>query len=219
MKSEAATISIRLAALRDAERLANLHFVCSAAQPGGFMHHLGRRFFVEYYRILLTERSTVVLVADAGADGLVGLVSATLDSRRQLQALRRARLRLLLASVPALVRSPRLSRELWVRERALSPAARGDEYVVTSGARIAYWGWLPGYPAHGQSTALVKEVLRRLERLGASRVSLETDRLNRKVEIMHRFLGARDVKVLTTRDGRERTVLEYVLRPDGQHAT
>jgi hypothetical protein len=220
MERDATPISIRAAGPRDAEALANLHFVCSSAQPGGFMHRLGRRFFVAYYRILLSEPTTLILVADAGADGLVGLVSATLESKRQLEAIRNGRFKLLLAVIPVLIRRPSLSWEVCVRDRSLSPRARGDGYFVSSGPRIAYWGWLPGYPAHGKSTALIKEILHRLESLGASRVSLETDHLNKKVEVMHRFLGARVVKVVTTRDGRERTVLEYALSPKvGQHAS
>jgi hypothetical protein len=220
MEKETNPIVIRPAGPRDAELLGDLHFTCSGAQPGAFMHRLGRGFFVAYYRLLLREPTTVILVADAGADGLVGLVSATLDSRRQLDAIRSGRSRLLLAALPALIRSPRLVWEVLVRERSTSARAGGDKYIVSSGPRIAYWGWLPGYPAHGRSTSLIKEVLLRLEMLGASRVSLEIDRFNRKVEVMNRFLGARVVKVLTTPDGRERIILEYVLGPKAeQHAT
>jgi hypothetical protein len=219
MEKETNPIVIRPAEPRDAELLGNLHFTCSVAQPGAFMHRLGRGFFIAYYRILLREPTSVILVADALADGLVGFVSATLESRRQLDAIRSGRYRLLLAALPELIRSPSLSWEVLVRERATSAGARGDEYVVSSGPRIAYWGWLPGYPAHGRSTSLIKEVLLRLESLGARSVKLETDRVNRKVEVMQRFLGARVVKVLTTPDGRERTVLEYVLGPKAeQHA-
>lgn len=219
MKRDADPVSIRPAEPRDAETLANLHLACSRAQPGGFMHRLGRRFFVTYYRILLGERTTLVLVADAGADGLVGLVSATLDSRRQLEAIRKGRFRLLLAVIPELLRSPSLSWEIWVRSRSLSPKARGDGYVVSSGARIAYWGWLPGRPSHGRSLSLIKEVLRQLEGLGASKVSLETDHLNRKAELMLRLSGAQVARVMTTRDGRERAVLEYVLGPNARPGT
>lgn len=213
MKHDEDSILIRRADPRDAEPLANLHFSCSLAQPGGFMHRLGRKFFVRYYQILLSERMTVIMCADAGRDGIVGLVSATLDSRRQLEAIRKGRFKLLLAVIPVLIRRPSLIWEIYVRNRSLSPRSPGDEYVVSSGARIAYWGWLPNHRSRGQSTSLIKEVLRSLETLGASTVRLETDRLNRKVEVVHRLMGARVVKVLVTRDGRERIVLEYGLSP------
>jgi hypothetical protein len=213
MQPNEGSILIRPAEPRDAGSLASLHLACSSVQPGGFMHRLGRKFFVKYYEILLRERTTVILCADAGKDGIVGLVSATLDSRKQLEAIRRGRLQLLLAVIPALVRAPSLAWEVWVRNRALSPRSSGDEYFVSSGARIVYWGWSPGHRSHPPATSLITEVLRRLEELGARSVSLETDRLNRKVEVMHRLMGAHVSKVLVTRDGRERTVLEYALRP------
>jgi hypothetical protein len=213
MKRDEGSISIRPADPRDAESLAHLHFICSQAQPGAFMHRLGQRFFAKYYRILLGERTTVILVADAGRDGIVGFVSATLDSGRQLEGLRKGRFKLLLAVLPVLIRRPSLIWDMYVRSRSLSRRAPGEAYIVSSGARIAYWGWLPNYPAHGQSTSLIREVLRTLERLGASKVRLETDRLNRKAEVMHRFMGAQAVEVLVTRDGRERIVLEYGLSP------
>lgn len=213
MKHHEDSILIRRADPRDAESLAHLHFNCALAQPGGFMHRLGQKFFVKYYQILLGEHMTVILCADAGRDGIVGLVSATLDSKRQLDAIRKGRFKLLLAVIPVLIRRPSLIWEIYVRNRSLSARSPGDEYVVSSGARIAYWGWLPSYRSHGQSTSLIKEVLRSLETLGASTVRLETDRLNRQVEVVHRLMGARVVKVLVTRDGRERIVLEYGLSP------
>lgn len=210
-----AEVAIRPAGPRDAEALAALHLACARAQPGGFMHHLGRRFFVAYYRILLAEPTTLVLVAEAGAEGLLGFVSATLESSRQLEALRRGSLGLLLSVIPVLIRSPSLAAQILVRRRALSPAARGTGYCVASGPRIAYWGWSPGHPARGGATALLKELLQRLERLGVTRVCLETDQLNRKAELVHRLLGARVVDVLRTRDGRERRILEYALGSAG----
>jgi hypothetical protein len=206
-------IVIRPAEPRDADALAGLHHACSAAQPDAFMHRLGLGFFLAYYRVLLREGTSVTLVADAGVDGIVGIVSATLDATRHNAAIHDARWTLLLATIPALLRCPRLAWEVLNRERSLSPGASGDGYGVRSGPRIVYWGWLPGYPSHGQSVALLKEALRRLGSLGANKVSLEADRLNRKVEVTHRMLGARVVSVLKLPDGRERSVLEYTLRP------
>ena len=218
MKRGERPIPIRPADPRDAESLARLHFTCSHAQPGGFMHRLGPRFFLAYYRILLREPTTVILVADAGRDGVLGFVSATLDSKRQLEAIRRRRLGLLVAAIPALIRTPGLLWDVYLRNRSLSPGAMGEGFGISSGARIAYWGWLPTHPSHGQATLLIREVLRTLASLGASTVRLETDRVNRKVEVMHRLLGARVVESLVTRDGRERIVFEYALGPTAGQA-
>ena len=64
------------------------------------MHHLGRRWFVKYYEIILREPTSVVLCAEAAGDGLVGLASATLDSKKQLEAIRNGEFKLMLAIIP-----------------------------------------------------------------------------------------------------------------------
>jgi hypothetical protein len=182
------------------------------------MHRLGRRFFVAFYRVLLRERTTVILVADAGADGLVGLVSATLESKRQLAAIRRGRLMLLLATLPALIRTPSLLREVLVRERSLSGARREVRRLLWSADRLL--GLVAGIPfpralhlAHQGGPAAPGAP-------GCEQGEPRDRSLEQKVEVTPRFLGARAVKVLTTRDGKERTLLEYVLSPKvSQHAT
>jgi hypothetical protein len=202
-------IRIRPVQASDTEQLARLHFICSSVQPGGFMHHLGWRFFVKYYQIILGLKTSVVLCADAGKDGIVGLASATLDSKEQLEAIRKRHLSLLMASIPALIRKPALIRAAYIRLKSLLARALGEGFVVGSGARIVYWGWLPEYPSKGKSIFLLKELVRFMENLGAGRLHLEVDRMNRKVEVVHRLLGARVVREFATRDGRQRIVMEY----------
>lgn len=177
------------------------------------MHHLGKRFFVKYYQIILSERTSLVLCADAGRDGIVGLVSATLDSKKQLEAIREGRFKLFLAVIPALIRKPSLIWAVWIRYRSLSAKMHGEGFIVGSGARIVYWGWLPDYPSKGKSTRLMEELIHFMENLGASELQVEIDRLNRKVEVTHQLLGAHFVKKFTTRDGRERIIMEYKLNP------
>jgi hypothetical protein len=206
------SIRVRQAEPHDAISLARLHLICSEAQPGGFMHHLGRGFFVKYYQTILALRKTVVLCADAGQDGVVGFVSATLDSKGQLEAIRKARFRLFMASIPALIRRPGLIRPLYIRLRSLWAEALGEGFIVGSGARICYWGWRPGYPSKGRSIFLLKELLHLMQNQGVSRLQLEVDRPNRKVEVVHRILGARIVKEFITKDGRQRIIMEHCLQ-------
>jgi hypothetical protein len=209
------SVRIRLANLRDAEPLARLHYVCSSVQPGGFMHRLGVRFFVKYYQIILSERTSVVLCADAGRDGIVGLASATLDSAKQLEVIQKGRFKLFWSVIPALIRKPSLIWDLYIREMSFSASFHDEGFIVGSGARIAYWGWLPDYPQKGRSTYLLKELMHLMEKRGATEIQLEVDRLNRKVEVVHRLLGARVVREFTTSDGRARIVMEYKLNPKG----
>lgn len=175
------------------------------------MHHLGRRWFVEYYRVILGDPTSVVLCAEAEGEGLVGLASATVDSKKQLDAIRRGRFRLMLAMLPVLVRKPSLFRALSIRKKSLSRSVLGESFIVSTGARIAYWGWRPGYPSRGNSTRLLKEIIHLMEERGVRTLQLEVDRLNKKVEVVHRLLGASVVSEFTTKDGRDRLVMRYDL--------
>jgi len=205
------SVKIRLAHPSDAELLGKIHFICSSVQPGGFMHHLGRRFFVKYYKIILKLRTSVVLCADAGRDGIVGFVSATLDAKDQLDAIRKGRLKLFWAAIPGLARKPSQLWGVYIRNRSLSAKIVGEGFVLGSGPRIVYWGWLPGYPSKGKSICLMEELMRLMKSLGASKLHLEVDHINRKVEIIHRLLGAKVIRKFITRDGRERIVMEHNL--------
>jgi hypothetical protein len=214
-KNLESSIEFRFANCYDAKQLAKLHYLCSQAQPGGFMFKLGRRFFLEYYRILLRERTTVVLCADAGRDGIVGLISASTDVKKEIEALRKGRYKLLLAALPNLIRQPSLIRTVISREKSLSPTSMGEGFIVGSGARLTFWGWLPNYPSKGHSVRLLKAILKILGTLGISSVQLEVDRVNRNVEVVYRLLGAKVVKEFTTKDGRQRMVMEHNLTTQG----
>ncbi len=205
------SIRIRFANISDAKQLADLHFLCSLAQPDGFTCKLGRRFLREYYRIILKDRTTMILCADAGKDGIVGLISASLDAKEQLEAIRKGRYKLLVAVIPALIRRPNLSGMILRREKSLWASDEAERFIVGSGARLAYWGWAPNYPSKGLSISLLQAALRILIDLGVPVVRLEIDRKNRKVEMTHRLLGAKGVKEFKMDDGRIRIVMEYLL--------
>ncbi|MBN1828331.1 MAG: hypothetical protein JW884_04190, partial [Deltaproteobacteria bacterium] len=143
--------------------MANLHFACSLAQPGAFMHRLGRRFFFKFYQIILNHPTSVVMCADAERDGIVGLVSATLDAKSDFEAIRKGRFQLFWAALPALIRKPSLLWAVYIRNKSLSPKVLGEGFCVGSGARVAYWGWLPDYPSKGKSIQLMEEFLRLME--------------------------------------------------------
>lgn len=206
-------VEIRHARPQDAKQLARLHYVCSTVQPGAFMHLLGQRFFVKYYKILLRDQTTVILCADAGNDGVVGLASAAVDSKKQLEAIHRGRFGLFLAVIPAICRKPSLLKALKARDKSCTSKSPEESFVVNEGARIAYWCWLPGFPSKGKSIQLLKELMRFLENQGGKELQLEVDRINRLAEVTHRFLGAKVVKEFNTVDGRKRIVMKYQLSP------
>lgn len=204
-------IKFRLATVTDAEALADLHYVCSMEQPDGFMYLLGRKFLATYYRILLRNRSSRIICAEAEDAGIIGLISLSVDAGEELNALKKGRFRLLLSALPVLIRKPGLIAAVSSRTKALSEDEIGKGFVIGSGARISFWGWSPDHPNQGQSTRLLQSALKMLRDFGVKTVRLEVDRANRKVEVMNRLLGGKVIEEFVTNDGRKRLVMEHRL--------
>jgi hypothetical protein len=204
-------VRFRLAKCSDAKALARLHYVCSVIQPDGFMYKLGERFLAQYYRILLHNPMSLIVCAEAGTAGIIGMVSASVEASEELKALQEGRLRLLLSALPALIRQPKLIRCVRDRANSLSSNQVGKDFVVGSGARLAFWAWSPAHPSKGQTTKLLQTAMKLLRSLGVKTVRLEVDRVNRKVEVMHRLMGGKVIDEFITGDGRQRIVMEHRL--------
>jgi hypothetical protein len=109
------------------------------------------------------KKTSVVLCADAGTDGIVGLIFATLDSKENLALLKRVSHRLLLAALPALIRQSILIKEILSRAIFLWRSNVGEGFIIGPGPRIAYWGWSPAYPTRGLSVFLLQALLKTLK--------------------------------------------------------
>ncbi len=200
-------MQLRLANLADAPELARLHLQSGAQQPGAFMFKLGRMFLAEYYRTVLRTQGTVILCAEE--DGrLVGFVSGTLRGEERVPGLRKRRFRLAVAALPSILCCPSLFWQARAREQSGS-ADSGPGFIVQSGAHEEYWAWSGG----GTTGALDLHLkwLSLMKTLGAQKVTGEFDRVNKAIEQVHRILGARFVKEITTPDGRQRVIMEYDL--------
>ena len=206
---------MRFAKECDAGQLARLQWVCTKDLPGSFMTQLGERFLVEYHRTLLRQKSTIVLCAEEEGQ-IVAMVCGTLDAAEDMSALRRNRLKIALACVPALLRHPGLLGKALTRVRN-NP---GDDngFIVTSGARLSLWACLPEYRGGTIAVQLLRAWLSMARVLGLGCVRLEVNQGNR-VEGLHRALGARLVKTFVTPSGVERKMMEYVLDADPQRPT
>lgn len=177
------------------------------------MHRLGLAFFHSYYRVLMPDPNTVVISAEGPAGRLLGFVAGCRDARAEMDRLRRHRLGLFLACLPHLLRDPALLLDLRARMRYLD-ANGPDTWGDHRGARISFWCWDPASTEARLSTLLLQHYLAYMRESGARAVRLEVDRINRKVEMTHRMMGARTVRTVQTPDGRERLVMEHQFGPD-----
>lgn len=206
-------IKFRLAKTCDAKALAALHYACLSMmeQPNAFTYIMGRKFLERYYRIILHNKSSIVLCAEAQNAGIVGLISASLEASDELEALKAGRFTLLLSSLPVLIRRPKLILSTFIRAKAIAHHEIADGLIIGPFARISFWGWSPDFYAKGQPLKLLQTAFKILKNLGAERVRLEVDRKNRKVEILHRLMGGKIIKQYVTHDGRERIFMEHML--------
>jgi hypothetical protein len=200
-------VQLRLANLADAPELAHLHLESGAQQPGGFMFRLGKPFLAEYYRSILLTEGTVILCAERNGR-LLGFVSGTLRGEQRVPGLRKRRVRLAMAALPSLLKCPSLLMQAYARQKSGS-ADSGPGFIVQSGPHEEYWAWSDA----GMAGALQLHLkwLAIMKTLGAEKVSGEFDRINQPIERIHRLLGARFLKEITTPDGRQRVLMEYDL--------
>lgn len=208
--SDAGPIRFRRAGAADQDQLARLHHTCSQHQPGGFMHRLGVSFFRSYYRILMPDPNTIVISAEDASGRILGFVAGCRDAQVEMDRLRSHRMRLLLSCLPHILRTPQLIRELYTR-RNYFDGSQPDPWGAGGESRISFWCWEPGSATSRQSTLLLRHYLDYLRKAGVRAVRFEVDRINRKVEITHRLMGAKTLRTVRMPDGRERLVMEHTL--------
>ena len=122
--------------------------------------------------------------------------------------MRKNRVRLALAALPSIIRSPRLLREILSRQSLKSADTDDNAYIVQSGSREDFWAWLPDRKGAMEIHLKWLSVMRTL---GVQTVKGEVDKVNDFVVKTHRILGARIIKEFVTPDGKERLIIEYRL--------
>jgi hypothetical protein len=199
-------MKFRIAKASDAVRIARAYRMCYESTPTAFLPTLGQRFLQEYHRILLSEPASVALVAEDDSRNVVGFVCGTLDASHHLSSLKKAKWRLAMSALPAIMRKPKLIRAM--RERMRAPSASdGGGFVVSKGCRLESWGWIESSRAGGQSVQLLKAWLDTSRALGAGEIWLEVDQEN--IGKIHRMMGARLYRDVVTPDGRHRRIMRY----------
>ena len=172
--------------------------------PGFFMTRCGPRFLAEYYHIVLSYSPSVFLVAvDEGQ--VVGFVAGFLEPAGFYALLRKQRLRLAMALLPQVVRTPSLV------ARLLTNSQRAAQASTATGDKVAELASLAVHPDHarkGYGSALVRSFIDAAASRSAREVILTTDAQgNDAVNQFYMHLGFTVTRTVTP--VREREMNEY----------
>lgn len=202
-------MKIRIAKPSDANELASVHYACSIVQKSSFMHNLGIDFFRQYYKVVLKERTSLVLVAESERGKIIGLATGSSMVEEHIHALKKHRLVFFYVIFYKLIRNPRLFFELYDRQRKVMDNNNG--YIVSQGARLEYWGWHPNDNNPMGALILLRCWLKAIKHYDVETIHFEVDSENSKIVDLHTKLGAMVVRKFTTPDRRERLVMQYDL--------
>jgi hypothetical protein len=200
-------VKFRLAQREDINQLVDIHIESGKGQPGGFMYKLGYAFMRKYYAILLSEKSSLVILAEDD-DGLIyGFCSGTLNVSEHIQKLKRNRFALFFYVFPELLRSPKLFSEMYKRYKHLNNN-NSIKYNNKEGVRNEYWVWRDDCDK-SLSTHLFKTWLNIVFSFGYDSVKGEVDSVNKHIVVFHKILGAKVLDEVNLPDGRKRYFVEY----------
>lgn len=179
---------IRDAGNDDIPQLAQAHL---QAFEGFYMTKLGTGFLKEYYRSVFEYDGGILLVASTGNHAaLAGFAVGFIDSPAFYRWLRSRRMRLALATVPGLLRDPRLCLRLFQSSGRVRRESQGEG--TARDCELASLGVLPSCQGNGVGRLLVQAFLTRSRKMGADRVSLTTDAQdNNRVKHFYQSLGFR----------------------------
>jgi hypothetical protein len=201
-------VKFRNAKLVDANQIAYIHIESSKNQPGGFMHQLGYRFILNYYKILIQEKHSIIIIAEDENGLIYGFCSGTLDAKEHLISLNKNRFLLFISSLPSIFRSPKLFIEILNRKKHIDHKSDTIEFNNKSGVRNEYWGWRNNCDK-SKSPELFKTWMAIVYSYGYDSFRGEVDSVNKNIVLFHKFLGAKILKEVELPDGRKRFFVEY----------
>ena len=202
----------RICTRADCKTLSQIAYACASGDSEGFTYKLGPRFLEAYYLSVVEEPHSVVLVAvDEKTETVVGFAAGTANAGAGMEALRKRRVRLAWAAARGLVRSPSLLRGALQRYRVTRNRQEAGRYIVTSGGRAIYWGMMPAHRGGNQAIVLFKKWLEIMRVLGVRQIGMEVDQANTRAQSLHSHLGAAVKEAITTPEGKQRLMMEYIL--------
>jgi hypothetical protein len=201
-------MKFRFAKNSDVRSLARLHLSSGQNQEGGFMHTLGYRFLYVYYKEQMKDADSIIVVAENEDDVIVGFVSGSCDAQKRLYNFKRKKFKFFFVLMPVVIKKPRIVLSLLERNRFIRQDNGAISFGVTSGVRMEYLAWSSENKSTSSLTIL-KVWNQVVFSLGYSSIRGEVDLVNKGVLSIHKFLGAKVVGELDTKDGRRRVIIEY----------
>lgn len=201
-------IKFRLAKPSDAKQIAYVHYHIRDKYDQGFFAQVNYSFLEHYYKVVLNDPCEVVVCAEDENQKIVGFSSGSLDAERQFIGMRRKKFSFVLPLLTSAISKPQLIKNALDRFKS-TKGESSNQYVSSKGARIEYWGWLPGRDDSDQSIVMQDILFYTMKLLGAERVFFEVDKINKRVFKFHKINGAEEVQSFVMPDGRERVELVY----------
>jgi len=204
-------IKYRIAKVSDAKSLAQVHLICAKHQKGGFFHKLGISFLIYYYKVILSNKNSVVLLAEDQNQNCLGFHSGTLKMEEHLRQLKKNRWTLGLTLIPQLLINPKLIYDIIKRYFSISNSNSENEFGVKSGARGEYWCWLPNNSNSIDAINVFNKWFNIVKELGVKNVFIEVDTVNIRIFKFHKKNGAEIIREIDLLDGRKRLIMVYNL--------
>jgi hypothetical protein len=204
-------IIFRLGKISDHIALAQIHYHSGQFQNDGFMYRLGFDFLKRYYKVLLSEKKSFVLVAEDISGRIHGFVSGTQNANSHLNAIRNDRVFLALTLLKSVVFCPAILKEILRRYKYVNRINDAESFGALDGARLEYWIWDTDSSSN-LSVLLLKAWINIMKEMGVYEIHGEVDKSNVKSQKVHKLMGAIFYNTLTLADGRERTFYKYILK-------
>jgi len=204
-------VKYRIAKPNEARKLANLHYHVRDRYTEGIFLSLGKSFLIEYYKITLNDPYQIIVCAEKENGTVVGFISMSLYSEKQMQNLRKHKIRLGLAALGAIISKPSLFKGVWQRYKSISDE-NAPKFIMTHGPRVEYWCWLVNESENDPLASLglwqVKDDI--LRALGATEYYGEVDVHNKQI-IKYQMRRGEVVDQIKLPDGRERLLMRIKL--------
>lgn len=201
-------IQFRLAKPSDADQIAYVHFHIRDKYDKGFFAQVNYSFLRQYYKVVLDDPCEVIVCAEDANHKIVGFSSGSLNSERQFERMRKKKLSFVWPLITSALSKPSLIRDAFSRFKSTKTNST-EKYVSTVGARVEYWGWLPGRTDSDNSIIMQDIMFYMMKLLGAEKLYFEVDKVNKRIFKFHKINGAEEVRSFIMPDGRERVELVY----------